>query len=167
MFYDIHPIKTTTTLTSAFSTTNGSSTVTITFSTSHGISPNDIILLDNFTSITGSNFSSSDFDDKKFMVTSIPSATTLTITMPSNESGSGATTSGGIRVQHYYPVGTAVQEKGFGWGLGTYGGEDTGAVTTTLNGAIDASTTTIVLTSATQFPNTGTSFVLIGTEMIR
>jgi len=167
VFYDIHPIKTTTTLTSAFSTTNGSPTVTITFSTSHGISPNDIILLDNFTSITGSNFGSSDFDDKKFMVTSIPSATTLTITMPSNESGSGATTSGGIRVQHYYPVGTAVQEKGFGWGLGTYGGEDTGAVTTTLNGAINASTTTITLTSATQFPSTGTSFVLIGTEMIQ
>jgi len=167
VFYDIHPIKTTTTLTSAFSTTNGSPTVTITFSTSHGVSPNDIILLDNFTSITGSNFGSSDFDDKKFMVTSIPSATTLTITMPSNESGSGATTSGGIRVQHYYPVGTAVQEKGFGWGLGTYGGEDTGAVTTTLNGAINASTTTITLTSASQFPSTGTSFVLIGTEMIQ
>ena len=167
VFYDIHPIKTTTTLTNAFSTDNGNAAVTITFPTAHGISPNDIILLDNFTTITGSNFGASDFDDKKFMVTSVPTATTLTITMPSNESGSGATTSGGIRVQHYYPVGTAVQEKGFGWGLGTYGGEDTGAVTTTLNGAIDASTTTIVLTSATQFPSTGTSFVLIGTEMIQ
>jgi hypothetical protein len=167
VFYDIHPIKTTTTLTSAFTTTNGSASVTITFSTAHGISPNDIILLDNFTTITGSNFGASDFDDKKFMVTSVPTGTTLTITMPSAESGSGATTSGGIRVQHYYPVGTPVQEKGFGWGLGTYGGEDTGAVTTTLNGAIDASTTTIVLTSATQFPNTGTNFVLIGTEMIQ
>ena len=167
VFYDIHPIKTTTTLTSAFTTTNGSASVTITFSTAHGISPNDIILLDNFTTITDSNFGASDFDDKKFMVTSVPTGTTLTITMPSAESGSGATTSGGIRVQHYYPVGTPVQEKGFGWGLGTYGGEDTGAVTTTLNGAIDASTTTIVLTSATQFPNTGTNFVLIGTEMIQ
>jgi len=167
VFYDIHPIKTTTTLTSAFSTTNGSPTVTITFSTAHGISPNDIILLDNFTTITDSNFGASDFNDKKFMVTSVPTGTTLTITMPSNETGSGATTSGGIRVQHYYPVGTPVQEKGYGWGLGTYGGEDTAAVTTTLNGAIDASTTTIVLTSAVQFPSTGTSFVLIGTEMIQ
>jgi len=167
VFYDIHPIKTTTTLTSAFTTTNGSASVTITFSTAHGISPNDIVLLDNFTTITGSNFGASDFDDKKFMVTSVPTATTITITMPSNESGSGATTSGGIRVQHYYPVGSAVQEKGYGWGLGSYGGEDTGAVTTTLNGAIDASTTTIVLTSAVQFPSTGTSFVLIGTEMIQ
>ena len=37
--------------------------------------------------------------------------------------GSGATTSGGIRVQHYYPVGPAVQAKGFGWSLGTWGGE--------------------------------------------
>ena len=167
VFYDIHPIKTTTTLTSAFSTTNGSASVTLTFSSAHNINKNDIILLDNFTTITGSNFGASDFDNKKFMVTSIPTSTTLTITMPSNESGSGATTSGGIRVQHYYPVGTAVQEKGYGWGLGSYGGEDTGAVTTTLNGAIDASTTTIVLTSAVQFPSTGTSFVLIGTEMIQ
>ena len=105
VFYDIHPIKSTTTLTSAFSTTNGSNVVTITFSGSHNISAQDIILLDNFSSITNSNYSASDFDDKKFMVTTVPSSTTITITMPANESGSGATTSGGIRVQHYYPVG--------------------------------------------------------------
>ena len=43
--------------------------------------------------------------------------------MPSNEAGSGATTSGGIRVQHYYPVGPAVQAKGFGWSLGSWGGD--------------------------------------------
>ena len=59
VFYDIHPIKSTTTLTSAFTTTNGSPTVTITFSTSHGINPQDIILLDNFSTITNSNFGAS------------------------------------------------------------------------------------------------------------
>ena len=173
VFYDIHPIKSTTTLTSAFTTTNGSSTVTITFSTSHGINPQDIILLDNFSSATNSNFSSSDFDDKKFMVTTVPTATTLTITMPSNESGSGASTSGGIRVQHYYPVGPAVQAKGFGWGLGSWGGEDTSARTTTLNGALlddtagtGGSGTSITLTDASQFPDSGTNFVQIGTEEI-
>ena len=47
VFYDIHPIKSTTTLTSAFTTTNGSPTVTITFATAHGINPQDIILLDS------------------------------------------------------------------------------------------------------------------------
>ena len=166
VFYDIHPIKSTTTLTNAFSTTNGSAVVTITFSGSHGILENDIILLDNFSTITGSNFSASDFDDKKFMVTSVPSATTLTITMPSNESGSGATTSGGIRVQHYYTVGPAVQAKGFGWGLGSWGGEEAGAATTTLNGAINDSVTTLTLSDASQFPSSGTNFVIIGSEEI-
>jgi hypothetical protein len=173
IFYDIHPIKTTTTLTNAFSTSNGSPTVTITFSGAHNIGENDIILLDNFSTITNSNFSASDFDDKKFMVTSVPSTTTITITMPSNESGSGATTSGGIRVQHYYPVGPAVQAKGFGYGLGSWGGEEPGAVTTTLNGALlddtagtGGSGTSIILTDATQFPSTGTNFIQVGSEEI-
>ena len=167
VFYDIHPIKSTTTLTSAFTTTNGSSTVTITFGSAHGISASDIVLLDNFSTITDSNFGSSDFDNKKFMVTTVPSSTTITITMPSNESGSGATTSGGIRVQHYYTVGPAVQAKGFGWSLGTWGGEEVGAFTTTLSGAINASTTTgITLADPSQFPDSGTNFVLIGTEEI-
>ena len=167
VFYDIHPIKSTTTLTSAFTTTNGSSTVTITFGSDHGISASDIVLLDNFSTITNSNFGSSDFDNKKFMVTTVPSSTTITITMPSNESGSGATTSGGIRVQHYYTVGPAVQAKGFGWSLGTWGGEEVGAFTTTLSSAINSSVTTgITLADPSQFPSTGTNFILIGTEEI-
>ena len=166
IFYDIHPIKSTTTLTSAFSTTNGSPTVTITFSGAHNIQEDDIILLDNFSTITNSNFGASDFDDKKFMVTSVPSTTTLTITMPSNESGSGATTSGGIRVQHYYHVGPPVQAKGFGYGLGSWGGEAAGAFTSTLNGAISDSATSLTLADASLFPSTGTNFIIIGSEEI-
>ena len=126
IFYDIHPIKATTTLTNAFTTTNGSTTVTLTFSTSHDINEKDIIFLDDFTTITNSNYTASDFDDKKFMVTSVPSATTLTITMPSAETGSGATLSGGIRVQHYYPVGPADHLPGFCCGLAQQGGTVSG-----------------------------------------
>ena len=173
VFYDIHPIKNTTTLTSAFSTTNGSPIVTITFPSAHNINPQDIILLSDFTSITDSNFGASDFNDKKFMVTSAPTNTTLTITMPSNESGSGATTSGGIKVQHYFPVGPAVQAEGFGWGLGSWGGEAAGAISTTLNGALGdnafgtgGSGTSITLTSTTNFPSSGTNFIQVGTEEI-
>ena len=173
VFYDIHPIKSTTTLTNAFTTTNGSPTVTITFATGHGVEPQDIILLDNFTTITGSNFGASDFDNKKFMVTSVPTTNTLTITMPSNETGSGATTSGGVRVQHYFTVGSAVQEKGFGWGLGSWSGEASNAVTTTLNGALlddtagtGGSGTSITLTDATQFPSSGINFIQVGNEEI-
>ena len=111
VFYDITPLKSTTTLTSAFTTTNGDATVTITFSSAHGIKKYDIIRLDNFSSITNSNFDSDDLDDTTFMVTTIPSSTTLTIEMGSNESGSGASTSGGIRVKHYYTIGPALESK--------------------------------------------------------
>jgi len=167
VFYDIHPIKSTTTLSNAFSTTNGSPTVTITFSSPHNISAQDIILLDNFTTITNSNYTAADFDDKKFMVTTVPTSTTITITMPGNESGSGATTSGGIRVQHYYPVGPAVQAQGFGWSLGSWGGEVAGEPTTTLtNGINDAVTTGIILNDVSQFPDAGTNFIKIDNEEI-
>ena len=173
VFYDIHPIQTTTTLTNAFSTTNGSPTITISFSSAHNLVPGDILLMDNFTTITNSNFSASDFDNRKFMVVTTPTNITATITMDSNESGSGATTSGGIRIQKYYTVGPAVQAKGFGWGLGSWGGEAAGAISTTLNGALGdnafgtgGSGTSITLTSTTNFPSSGTNFIQVGTEEI-
>ena len=167
VFYDIHPIKSTTTLTSAFSTTNGSAVVTIAFSGDHGITAKDIVLLDSFSTITNSNFAASDFNDKKFMVTSVPTSTSITITMPSNESGSGASSSGGIRVQHYYPVGPAEQLPGLGWSLGQWGGTVSGEAVTSLAGGINSSQTTgIQLNDATQFPTSGTNFVQIGSEEI-
>ena len=164
IFYDIHPIKATTTLTSAFSTTNGSSTVTLTFSSAHNINKFDIILLDNFTSITNSNFNSTNFDDNKFMVQSIPSSTTLTIDVGSNESGSGASTSGGIRVQHYYSVGPAVEVASTGFGLGPWSGFKTGQFTSTLSADINTSVTSLTMASTTSFPSSGT--VLIDNELI-
>ena len=164
IFYDIHPIKSTTTLTSAFSTTNGSAEVTLTFSSAHNIGKGDIILLDNFSAITNSDFSSSDFNDVKFMVTSIPTDTTLTITMGSNESGSGASTSGGVRVQHYYPVGPAVEVASTGWGLGSWGGVQQGQFTSTLSSGINSSATSLTMASSSSFGSSGT--VRIGSELI-
>ena len=166
VFYDIHPIRATTTLSNAFSTTNNSAVVTITFSSDHNLQANDIILLDNFSTITNSNFGASDFNDKTFMVTSVESSTVITITMPTTDGGSGATTSGGIRVQSYYSVGPAGQLPGFGWSLGQWGGTVSGEATTSLNGGINASTTTIVLSDASLFPTSGTSFIQIGNEEI-
>jgi len=164
IFYDIHPIKATTTLTSAFSTTNGSTAVTITFASAHNINKGDIILLDNFSSITNSNFVAADFNDNKFQVTTIPTSTTLTVTMDSAESGSGATTSGGIRVKHYYPVGVALEVASTGWGLGSWGGIEAGVFTSTLSSSINTSVTTLTMASASSFPSSGT--VIIGSELI-
>jgi len=178
VFYDIHPLvnPSGTAITSAFSTVNGSPTVTITFPTPHSFQAGDIILFGDtstFSAITNSNFGAADFCDKTFMVTSVPSTDTITITMPSNETGSGATTSGGIKYYQYYHVGPAEQIGAFGWGIALWGGNLLGALTNTLNGAISAtsggnngSATEITLTNATGFPSTGTNHVTIGTEEI-
>ena len=163
-FYDITPLKSTTTLTNAFTTTNGSTSVTITFASAHGITAGDIILLDNFTAITDSDFSSGDFDDYNFMVTTVPTTTTITVTMGSAESGSGATTSGGIRVKHYYSIGPAVEESAAGWGLGLWGGIKLGVGESTLDGALTSSSTSIVLDDSASFPASGT--VVIDDERI-
>ena len=173
IFYDIHPIKTTETLTNAFKTTYNSATVSLILPSTTGISAGDILLLDNFTTITGSDYVAADFNDKKFMVTSIESGTELTITMPSVETANpGATTaSGGIRYKHYWPVGPAQQLGGYGWSIGQYGGTVTGEVTDTLDGALLADTagtggtgTSVTLTDASLFPDSGT--ILVGEELI-
>ena len=176
IFYDIHPIDSTNTLTNAFSTVGTSpgpatAIVTLTFSSPHGINVEDIIFLDGFTTITGSNYVAADFDDKKFMVTSVPTTTTLTITMPSAETGAGATTSGGIRVQAYYTVGPAQQLAAYGWGIGQYSGTVAGEVDSTLDGALLADTagtggsgTSVTLASTTGFPTSG--IVLVDAELI-
>ena len=84
--------------------------------------------------------------------------------MASNESGSGASTSGGIRVKHYYPVGPAVEVASTGWGLGSWGGVEQGQFTSTLSSGINASVTSLTMASSTSFPSSGT--VQIGSELI-
>jgi hypothetical protein len=175
VYYDIHPLvnPTGTTLTSAFSTTNGSPTVTITFPIDHTFVAGDIILFSDFSTITNSNFSATDFNDKKFMVTSVPNSTTITITMPTNETGSGATTSGGIKYFQYYHVGPAEQLGAYGWGISLFGGNILGVTLTTLNGALgdntngnNGSATEITLASVSGFPSSGTNYVQVGSEEI-
>jgi hypothetical protein len=166
VFYDIHPIRATSTLSSCFTTTYDSDVVSIAFSSDHGLVAGDIIFLDNFTTITNSNYTATDFNDKKFMVRAVTNSTTITITMPSNETGSGASSSGGIRVQAYYSVGPAEQAPGFGYGLGQWGGTVSGEAVTSLSGGINAITTTVVLSDASLFPSSGTNFVQIESEEI-
>ena len=177
VFYDIHPLvnPSGTAISNAFTTTNNSPTVTITAS-SHGFQAGDICLFGDsstFSAITDSNFGSSDFCDKKFMVTSIVDSSNFTITMPSAETGSGASASGGITYYRYYHVGPAEQVGAFGWGISLFGGKVLGSVTTTLNGALlndtagtGGSGTSITLTDTTGFPTSGTNYVQVGTEEI-
>ena len=178
VYYDIHPLTNPsgTAITSAFSTTNGQPTVTLTFSSAHNFQVGDIILFGDastFTAITGSNFSSTTFCDKKFMINAVPSTTTVEINAGANEGGAGATTSGGITYFQYYRVGPAEQVGVFGYGISQWGGTVTNPQTTTLNGALNAdsagtggSGTTINVASTTGFPSTGTNFIQVDNEEI-
>ena len=177
VYYDIHPLVNPlgTAITNAFSTTNGNPVVTLTFPSAHNFETGDIILFDDattFTAITNSNFVAADFADKKFMVTAV-SGTALTITMPSNETGSGAVNSGGITYFQYYHVGPAEQVGVFGWGISQYGGTVSSPQTTALVGALNddafgtgGTGTTINVVSTANFPSAGTNFIQVGTEEI-
>ena len=162
-YYDIHPIDRTITGCD-FSTTSGQPTVTITFPTPHGMSEDDIVLLDTVTAPPGSGFNDAAFEDKKFMSTSIPTATSITITMDSNASGT-TNNVGSCRAQTYYTVGPAQELGGFGYGTGQWSGTASGPSTTTLAANItNTSTTTITLASSAAFPASGE--IRVGSEDI-
>jgi hypothetical protein len=127
----------------------------------------DIILFNDISGVTavGSTFNDASFEDKKFMATSVPTATTITITMPANETGTPLNNSGDGKGAAFYHVGPSQQLGGFGWGTANFGGTASGIATTTLATALTNTTTTdIVITNSTAFPDSGE--IRIGTEDI-
>jgi len=163
-FFDITPLGTP--LTSCtYTSTTGSSTVTIN-KTAHGLEVGDYII---FTSVTtpGSpttSYTSADFTTNVFEVKSVPTSGTFTITMPSNESGTGVTAGGTLTTTPYIEIGPTFQTPAFGFGTGYWGGTLPTSVTTTLNGGINNIVTTITVNSASAFPASGR--IDIGTELI-
>ena len=120
-YYDIHPIKTNFgALTDKLACTSGSPILTITLSSTADMTAGDILFLENVTPPTGSGYSAVDFNDKKFMITSVVNTTSVTITMGTNASASA--TDGDLSVKFYYPVGPVDQVAGYGWGTSTWNG---------------------------------------------
>ena len=117
--FDITPLAST--ISSATFTFNGTTTITITTSAAHNLEDGDIVLLDSVTLPGGTGFSASDFEDKLFQVTSVPSPTTFTITQSSN-AGATVSTGGSIAVKPYERVGPAAQSYGYGWGISQWDG---------------------------------------------
>ena len=166
-YYDIHPIRET--LTGAkFTSTSSSTTVTVTCTGAHGLLEDDIVLFDSVTGVpAGSTYSNATFEDIKYMVTSVPTATTFTITMEAQETGTPLTTSDGnsTSILCYYNVGPSQQLGGFGWGTALWGGTANGPATSTLSTTLpDDATTTVVLANTSAFPASGE--IRIGSEDI-
>jgi len=166
-YYDITPIRATITGCD-FTSTSSSRAVTITFPSPHGLADDDIILMDGVSGVTavGSTYTDASFEDIKFMVTSAPTATTITVTMATAEALTPLSNSGSASGLCYYSVGPAQQLGGYGFGTGNWSGAASGAATTTLVTTIasDAGVTSVTLTSSAAFPTSGE--IRIGTEDI-
>jgi hypothetical protein len=163
-FYDITPLDTP--LTSCtFTSTTGSATVTIT-KAAHGLEVGDYLIFSAATTpgLPTTSYTSADFTTNVFEVKSVPTSGTFTLTMPSNETGTGVTTGGTLTAVPYISIGPTFQTPAFGFGTGYWGGTIPTAVTTTLNGGIDNVVTTITVNSAVAFPASGR--IDIGTELI-
>ena len=165
IFYDIHPIRTTLTG-CTFTSTSSSTTVTVTSSGANGLNDGDIVLFDAVSGVTavGSTYSDASFEDK--MVASVPTATTFTVTMDTQEALSPLSLSGDASVLCYYSVGPSKQLGGYGWGTGAWSGTSPGPATTTLATTLadSALVTDVVLTNSGAFPTSGE--IRIGTEDI-
>ena len=163
-YYDIHPIRVT--LTGAdFTSTSNSTTVTVTSSSDHGLGEKDIVLFDSVNSVPASStYTDATFEDVKYMVASVPTSKTFTITMEAQETGTPMTNAGSASVLCYYTVGPAQQLGGYGWGTGLFGGIALGAATTTLASTINDTVTDIPVANSAAFPSSGE--IRIGTEDI-
>ena len=167
--FDITPLKATLS-SSTIATTNNDPVCTITTSTSHGLEPGDIVLLDSVTLPSGTGFSASDFEDKLFQVTTVPTPTTFTITQSSNAGGT-VSTGGSIAVKPYEKIGPSEQNYGYGWGISQWDGSIPGAATSTLNGSLSANSsgtggsgTNVTLAATTNFTAAGR--ILVESELI-
>jgi hypothetical protein len=83
------------------------------------------------------DYTATDFDDVLFEVKTVPSATTFTIQMPTEETGTGATNDGTLDVNPYEPVGPLSQTYGYGWGTGTWSRLAWGSASTSSNVILD------------------------------
>ena len=162
--YDISPFDADLQQTSAtLATVNTSTIITVTTSSAHGLATEDIILLDSVTLPSGTGLSAANFEDKIFMVNTVPSSDTFTITSSAAATAT-ISTGGSTTVEVYAKVGPQKQTYGYGWGVGAWGGNLSTAITNTLSSGINSSVTVIPLTASAAFPTVGTA--AIGTELI-
>jgi hypothetical protein len=139
-FYDITPLQTDNYSTGAnITTTNLQKDVTITTSGGHNLIPGDIITFANAGSFTppDTDYTATDFDDVLFEVKTVPSATTFTIQMPTDETGTGATNDGTLDVHPYEPIGPLNQTYGYGWGTSTWSRLTWGSASASSNVVLD------------------------------
>jgi len=136
-FYDVTPLATAITG-ATFTSTQNSNTVTVT-KTSHGLDVGEYI---TFTSVTlpgggATGYTTANFTDFTFEILTVPTTSTFTIQMKTNETGTGMSTATGATINPYEEIGPTIQTYGYGWGTGTWGRGTWGSGTTSSTVILD------------------------------
>ena len=158
-FFDITPIRDTNVIAAnAFTTTNGSTTVIVN-DPGYGAGNGDFVTISGVAgAVNGIPASAL---NKEFRVTYIDTSTySITVSSPATSSG----TTGAATFTYQISIGQETFTTLTGWGAGGFGGTTTISATTTLNGALNSSATTITVNSTTGFAASGA--IGIGGEYI-
>ena len=163
-FNDITPIRATTSAGDVtFSATNGSTTITVS-DPAHGANENDFVTFSGAVSL-GGNITAAVLN-KEYKIVSVVSSNSYTITsaIAANASDTG---NGGASVVGAYQLNTGldVTVGGTGWGAGQWSGTTNGALSTTLNEALDASETDVDVIDETGMTTEG-DVILIDNELM-
>jgi hypothetical protein len=163
IFYDVTPIRTTTTAGEVtFAASNGSKTITVT-DAGHGAQTGDFVTYSGAVSL-GGNITATILN-AEFQITYL-SSNQYTI-QSSVAATAGDSGNGGASVVGAYQIttGNEVFTQNVGWGAGTWGGVVVGTATTAVSGGtLSSSNTTVTVTSTTGFTTTGN--ILIDQETI-
>ena len=116
IFVDITPLRRSNVgLTNPFTTTSGSSTVTVA-DNSHGFAVGDFVIFKNFSAVGGLD------KNNEFEVKSVVNGNSFTVQHTSNASSSVSGGGGSGNLDGLIPVGTNVSTFGFGWSVGAWQG---------------------------------------------
>ena len=163
IFYDITPIRTTTSASEVtFAASNGSKTITVT-DAGHGAQTGDFVTFSGAVSL-GGNITAAILN-AEFQITYL-SSNTYTI-QSSIAATAGDSGDGGASVVGAYQIttGNSVFTQNVGWGAGAWGGIVIGTATTAVSGGtLSNSNTTVTVTSTAAFTATGS--ILIDQETI-
>ena len=137
--YDITPLNQTNTgATSVFTTTNGSSNVTVSIS-GHNATEGAFVTFDNVTlSNTSTSFTAATFEDKEFEILGIANANAFYVDAGSNEANAGITAQGSTDAAFQINPGPEFSLPAFGWGTDTWSAGGWGSPSSSSNVTLEA-----------------------------
>lgn len=178
-YYDITPVRATTTNPSGqitLSITNGSATLTITDVNANSLQFGDFVTLSGATDLgtSGTNVTAAVLN-QEYEIVNILSGTQYTVILRGAVSGNIAANNGGavlfsnrtasssamtgLTIAYQIGIGPDTNTVGTGWGVAPWGGFIPGSPSSTLNGAINSSVTTITVASTAVFTASGAIWI--------